>query len=121
VSELQRPAAMRPPATGIWHFPPRAFVIALVTRALIIWAGMRVLLALGIALLDAGPPFRLPASTAFVLALVAATLGWIEVRRRREHLLLGNLGVGQAALFLIGLVPAAILESLLLLVWHVPA
>lgn len=115
-----RPAAgLRAGSTS--HFPPRAFLTALVTRAVIIWAGMRLSLALGIALLDAGPPFRLPASTACALALVAATLGWVELRRRREHLLLGNLGVGQPALFLIGLVSAALLESLLLLVWRVPA
>ncbi|HET7604174.1 MAG TPA: hypothetical protein VFK36_14210 [Gemmatimonadales bacterium] len=80
---------------------------------------MRVLLALGIALLDAGPPLRLPASTSSLLALLAGTLGWVELRRRREHLLLGNLGVAQSVLFLIGLVPAAFLESLLLLAGHV--
>jgi hypothetical protein len=105
--------------TGFWHLPPRAFLIALVTRAVTIWAGMRVLLALGIALLDAGPPLRLPASTASLLALLAGTLGLVELRRRREHLLLGNLGVGQSVLFLTGLVPAAFLESLLLLARHV--
>jgi hypothetical protein len=94
--------------------------VALVTRAIIIWAGMRVLLALGIALLDAGPPFLLPASTACVLALVASTLAWIELRRRREHFLLGSLGISQIVLFLIGLVPAALAEALLLLAGHVP-
>jgi hypothetical protein len=92
-----------------------------VTRALIIWAGVRVVLVLGIAMLDAGVAFQLPASVAIAVALVAGTLAWLEARRRHEHLLLGNLGVSQPTLFLIGLLPAALSESLILLVGHVPA
>lgn len=91
------------------------------TRALIIWAGVRVVLVLGIAMLDAGVAFQLPASVAIAVALVAGTLAWLEARRRHEHLLLGNLGVSQPTLFLIGLLPAALSESLILLVGHVPA
>lgn len=91
------------------------------TRSLIIWAGLRVALALGIVMLDAGAPFQLPASVASAVVLVAGTLAWIEIRRRREHLLLGNLGISQSTLVLIGLLPAALSESLLLLAEHVPA
>jgi hypothetical protein len=92
-----------------------------VTRALIIWAGVRVVLVLGIAMLDAGVAFQLPASVAIAVALVAGTLAWLEARRRHEHLLLGNLGVSQPTLFLIGLLPAAPSESLILLAGYVPA
>jgi hypothetical protein len=72
-------------------------------------------------ILGVGPPLRLPAIVAFAIALVAGTLAWLEARRRHEHLLLGNLGVSQPTLFLIGLLPAALSESLILLVGHVPA
>lgn len=108
-------------ASALPYLPPRAFLIPLVTRALIIWAGVRVVLVLGIAMLDAGVAFQLPASVAIAVALVAGTLAWLEARRRHEHLLLGNLGVSQPTLFLIGLLPAALSESLILLVGHVPA
>ena len=124
---LGGPAAARPRATNGWvsdalrSIPPRAFLIALVTRALIIWAGMRMALALGIVMLDAGAPFQLPASVASAVVLVAGALAWIETRRRHEHLLLGNLGISQSTLVFIGLLPAALSESLLLLVEHVPA
>jgi hypothetical protein len=106
---------------AIRNFPPRAFLIALVMRAIIIWACIRVILALCIGMLDAGPWYFLQATTASALALVAGTLAWLEVRRRREHLLLGNLGISQPMLFLTGLVPAVLLESLILLAGHVPA
>jgi len=72
-------------------------------------------------ILGVGPPLRLPAIVAFAIALVAGMLAWIETRRRREHLLLGNLGISQPTLFLIGLLPAVLSESLLLLAEHVPA
>jgi hypothetical protein len=102
------------------YFPPPAFLIPLVIRAINVWAGIRVLLALGIAMLDAGP-FELPASVASGVAMVAGTLSWLDARRRREHLLLGNLGVSQLALFLSGLIPAVVLELLLAVAWHVSA
>lgn len=102
-------------------FPPRAFLLPLVIRGVIIWAGMRAVLALGIAMLDASAPFRLPPGVAGAVALVAAVLSWLEVRRRREHLLLGNLGISHPTLFLAGLLPAVLMESLLLLAEHVPA
>ncbi|HET7111604.1 MAG TPA: hypothetical protein VFI41_12075 [Gemmatimonadales bacterium] len=82
---------------------------------------MRVALALGIVMLDAGAPFQLPASVACTVVLVAGTLAWCEIRRRREHLLLGNLGISRPTLFLTGLLPAALVESLILLAEHVPA
>lgn len=108
-------------ASPLPYLPPRAFLIPLVIRGIIIWAGMRVLLALGIAMLEAVPPFRLPASVAIAVALIAGVLAWLETRRRREHLLLGNLGISPPMLFLIGLLPAVVMESLLLLAEHVPA
>ena len=111
-------------AVGASHaspLPPRPFLVALVNRGIIIWASMRLIVAMGIAMLDAGPMFRLPASAAFPLALVAGTLGWLELRRRREHLLLGSLGISQPVLFLVALLPAVVAESLLLLAEHVPA
>ena len=56
-----------------------------------------------------------------LLTLVSGTLCWIEIRRQREHFLLGNLGVSQPVLFLLGLAPAAAIEILLQAARHVRA
>lgn len=50
------------------------------------------------------------------IIVLTAALGLIEVRRRREHVLLANLGVGQAALAAVMLIPPVVFEVLMALV-----
>jgi hypothetical protein len=113
------PARKDSMTASVQLLPPRAFLVPLLTRALIIWASLRTMTGLGIALLGSGAPFHLGATTAALLTLVSGTLCWIEIRRQREHFLLGNLGVSQPVLFLLGLAPAAAIEILLQAAWHV--
>ena len=42
--------------------------------------------------------------------LVTGSVGLIELRRRHQHLLLGNLGVGQGTLFCVACAPALLAE-----------
>lgn len=95
--------------------PVRPFAGALILRAATLW----VLLRLSFALLDYRLAYRLTwpsLVTVFGIIVLTAVLGLIDVRRRREHILLANLGVGQAALTALMLIPPVVFEVLMALI-----
>ncbi len=89
---------------------------ALVKRQLTLWLLLRLtyasLIFLRYGLASATELLRTPQAAG---ALDAAAAGWAEVRRRRERVLLGNLGVSQLELVAIWIVPPVICESLIAL------
>ena len=94
--------------------PERTFGRALLLRSLAVWLPARVLLAATVLLGDGGVA---PADAVFLsprmalgVALAAAFLAMWDTRRRNEHLLLANLGVGPAAQWGLALVPALLGE-----------
>lgn len=102
--------------------PVRPFTGALLVRAAALWMLVRVVFALGAAGLNQSlshPELSDATDLALVtvvgIIVLTATLGLIDVRRRREHVLLANLGVGQAALGTLMLVPPVLLEVLMAL------
>ena len=93
--------------------PDRIFTIPMLGRGIVIWGSARASLALAGWLMSARTePLSIaitPAAAVWITLLVGV-LGAIEIRRRREHLLLANLGIMQATLTVIAAVPALIGE-----------
>lgn len=84
--------------------PDRLFTFALLRRALYLWVGVRLLVALG----GGGGAGRsgllpFPLGPTGLVVLTVGLLGLLEARRRNEHVLLANLGVPQWSL--VGLSP----------------
>jgi len=107
-------------AAGLPSIPDRVFLGPMLLRGIGIWTGIRVLVVLGGALIAQAPPTLqvTPAAAAWLTA-IAGLLGLLESRRRNEHILHANLGVGQPVLAAIAALPAALAE--LALAWWMPA
>ena len=94
-------------AAGEWFF-----VAALVWRVARLWAGVRLLAAMfGLFLGIAVVPHAL--RDIVVIVLIVGALSAFELRRRREFLLLANLGTSPVAVVLNGVMVAVTLEALL--------
>jgi hypothetical protein len=94
------------------RFPERLFAVALLRRALFLWIGVRLLVAVaggggvgGRGLL----PLAFRAAGLVVLAVTFLAL--LEARRRNEQVLLANFGVSQGTLVGISVLPAALAEA----------
>ena len=99
------------------HLPDRRFTIALLRRALYVWLGTRLLVAVGGGGGVVGRGLvSLTLRATGVIVLLVAFLSLLEARRRNEHLLLANFGVPEAALVGLSMLPALIAETV---VWVV--
>lgn len=88
----------------------RSVFHAYLIRAVVIWVTMR--LAASIVILFAGEnPFRLAPPVLLALVVLPAALMAVDIHRRREAILLGNLGVSVRVTGLLALVPAVVGES----------
>ena len=94
-------------AAGEWFF-----VIALMWRVATLWAGVRLLIAMfGLILGMSVAPHAVRDTV--VIVLTVGALSAFELRRRREFLLLANLGTAPVAIVLYGVMVAVTLEALL--------
>ena len=93
------------------HLPDRRFAAGLLRRALYLWLGARLLLALagggGVGNRGLVP---LPPRGTGLFVLLVGFLGLLEARRRNEHLLLANFGVSETAMAGLALLPALLAE-----------
>jgi len=92
--------------------------LALLKRQLALWLVVRIIQVP--VLLLAGPPgdsawARLSVPQPAVV-LVAAALGVIELRRRHEQILIGNLGITRIQVAAILVVPSLLIETLIALI-----
>ncbi|HYC31878.1 MAG TPA: hypothetical protein VEB59_06275 [Gemmatimonadales bacterium] len=99
------------------RLPDRRFTAALLRRAMYLWLGTRLLVALagGGGVAGRGLASLPPGATGFVV-LLAAFLALLEARRRNEHLLLANFGVPEAGLAGLSVLPPLIGETAVWLV-----
>ena len=91
--------------------PDSLFTASIVTRAALLWAGIRILIA--VSGLPAGRVL-LPTGLGESVIIVAATVlvAAVELHRRNEFLLLGSLGHAPAVLLLLSALPVLPLELL---------
>jgi len=94
------------------RLPDRRFTAALLRRALYLWIGVRLLVALagGGGVSDRGLRPLTSRATGLVVLLVGF-LSLLEARRRNEHLLLANLGVPETSLAGLSLLSAILGET----------
>jgi hypothetical protein len=81
---------------------------AFLLRGLLLWAGVRLLVHL-VQMSVALPPLE-GAEVAVLMTFIALAAGYADVRRRRESVLLANLGIGRGALLLLLVAPPAFAE-----------
>ena len=95
--------------------PNRLIVTAYLARAALLWLLARA--ALGIVLLFGGfDPIRLLPIARMEVVLLSVAIGFLDVRRRHEFVLLGNLGVRRRVLALLFAIPAIVADVVLGLV-----
>lgn len=92
--------------------PDRIFTAALIRRTTWLWVGVRLTVAMfgflaGLSIIPTRP------GTVFPIILVVASLGGLEIHRRREFLFFANLGVAPAAVLLLGVATVSLLELIL--------
>lgn len=90
-------------------FPPRRYAATLVFQTVVVWLGVRFLLAMPLAWAGADVLRLRPLSALLVVAACAALVR-LDGRRQREHLFQGNLGTAPHWLTGIPLASAAALE-----------
>lgn len=98
--------------------PDPVFTRPLLARGLLIWGASRACLAVVVWLmsgLEDPLTFAVTPKAAAWIALVTAAVGWLELRRRHEHLLLANLGIRQPMLVLLAAAPAVLGEVMVAL------
>lgn len=107
---------MKPGTNAVQAGTSRAMMSGLLTRSLALrslrlWFGARALIALFLVVNTLDP---LPASAPVRLLMVAITaaLFFADVWRRREQVLIGNLGVSRWTLGAVAVVPAMFAEAL---------
>lgn len=101
--------------------PPKVFLLPILTRGAFIWLAARITVGAFIAMLYEGSVIRIAIVGSVWLAGIAGFLNWLDVRRRQEYLLLGNLGVSAIATFVWSALPAVLLECSAALAAHVSA
>lgn len=85
-----------------------ALASAFLRRGLLLWAGIRLIVQL--VRMSASDPTPLSAEAASLIPVIAMAAGYADVRRRREAVLLANLGIGRGGLFLLLAAPPALAE-----------
>jgi hypothetical protein len=91
---------------------PRAVIKAYLRRGAGIWLLMRLCIS-AVAAFGNEDPLHLAPTTIATLLAGGAALMWIDIRRRHERLLIGNLGFKPGALSCLALIPAAAGEIVL--------
>jgi hypothetical protein len=92
--------------------PDRLFTLSLLWRGLLIWAGTRLLVALGGGGVAGTHPASLGVQGTLLLVAIVGLLGILEARRRNEHSLLANFGTSPAVLGTVCAAPAVLAELL---------
>jgi len=90
-------------------WPNPALLLAYLLRGTIIWLGVRLMIAVIMALAG-GSAFDLSPMASLEVVAISVILGFVEVSRRRERALLANLGVSRPMLFWMCLIPASVGE-----------
>lgn len=90
---------------------------AYVVRGLWLWVGVRALVAAVFAMAELGP-LPLSFGSAIQVVLLCVIVGFVDIRRRHERALLGNLGLGNAVMALLFVVPAIFGEIILRRIAH---
>lgn len=78
------------------RLPHPGLALRLLVRGVFLWIGLR--LAYELLRLYAGLPRRTDAASAVLVIALCSAAGFLDVTRRREHVLLGNLAVDRVAL-----------------------
>ncbi len=91
------------------RLPPPPFLGAIARRSVVLWIGVRGLLAI------VGGVRLAPVAAAAVVVLTAGLLE-LDCRRRHEELFLANLGVASATLFVLGAIAPTLAEVTVALV-----
>lgn len=86
--------------------------VGVASRAALIWLGVRAVVGV-LLLLGGSSPIAVGPRTAMFIALTAVVAGVVDVGRRREHVLLANLGTGPAVVVALVAAPVVLLEILL--------
>ena len=89
--------------------PNSVVVRAFAFRSAKLWFGARALLALALANANL-PPFPRSTGAVIIVVLITTALCFAELWRRRERVLIGNLGVSQWAIAGLSVVPPTIAE-----------
>jgi hypothetical protein len=88
--------------------------IALLKRQIELWLALRCIQAPLLFLFPAGPAAgsiaKRMAEPQMSVVLLAAAIGWLELRRRHESILIGNLGITQTQVAAILIGPGLIAE-----------
>ena len=92
--------------------PNRLIARAYLFRGASIWIVARAAIAVVLVLAD-GDPLRLSTTALVAVLVLVVALGWIETRRRREGVLLANLGVSPYLLSGLFAVPGVLGEIVL--------
>ncbi|MDQ3310486.1 MAG: hypothetical protein M3497_10205 [Gemmatimonadota bacterium] len=93
------------------------FATAILYRSVAAWLGVRIFVAVAIALLGLVPPphpVLLSPGAALTVVLVVAVLGLVDAHRRNEDLFLANLGVSRSRIVVTAAIPALVLELVVL-------
>jgi hypothetical protein len=94
------------------RFPERLFAVALLRRALFLWIGVRLLVAVaGGGGVGGRGLLPLAFRAAGLVVLAVSFLALLEARRRNEQVLLANFGVSQGTLVGMSVLPAALAEA----------
>ena len=92
--------------------PDRLYTVALIRRTTSLWVGARLMVGM-FGFLAGIPVIPTRPGTVIPIILVVASLGGLEIHRRREFLFFANLGIAPAAVLLLGGGTALLFESLL--------
>jgi hypothetical protein len=93
-------------------FPNSVVTSAYLLRGIGLWVGSRLLHALVLALAEL-PPFPVATLTSLHVIVFTGALALADIHRRRERVLLGNLGVSRAVIAGTCALPAVIGEAIL--------
>jgi hypothetical protein len=94
------------------RLPDRRFTVALLRRALFLWIGVRLIVALaGGGGVSGRGLLPLTSRATWLVVLLVGFLGLLEERRRNEHVLLANFGVPEPSLAGLSLLPAILAET----------
>lgn len=96
--------------------PHAAFRNRILSRTMVIWLGMRMVLLI-LSPLMGEPVIRVPFLAATAIALIAGALTILDATRHNELFILSNLGIPTSTVHFLALTPPALLE---LLIWVAP-
>jgi hypothetical protein len=86
--------------------------VAVLRRALVLWALIRVAVS-GLSVASDAPPMAIDPKAVLIIVATVGVLSWIDTKRRNEDLLLANLGTSRWTIHALGTGPALSLEVLL--------